>query len=205
MPGRCFLAFDLPDPALDLLARVREAFVADAPAWKGERWVRRELQHITVKFIGALDDASLPEAKEELGRIAAGFEPFELRLDGVRAVPSARRASMLWAELGGDVEASTELAGHIDATLAERFDVEAAGKPHRPHVTLVRARRPRRAPQEALQAGSAMLEAGKEEERAVSVPSVTLYASTLSQHGPTYEVLAGFRLGQGTSGAMHPR
>jgi 2'-5' RNA ligase len=196
MPARCFLALDLPAAARTTLADTRAALLDRAPAWEGEKWVAAELLHVTVKFIGALDDAAVPDLLAGLETALDANEAFELTLAGVRAVPSARRATMLWATLDGDTSACGALHARADLLLSERFGVEADRRAFSPHVTLVRSRATRRVPAGALAAAEAVLSAaGKDPDGFVSVRALTLYASTLGPAGPTYETLGEVPLG----------
>ena len=190
MPARCFVAIDLPSGTQALLARAGEAFLADAPSWTGEKWVRPRLMHVTVRFAGPVPDPAVPELLEALAAELAGARAFGMRLEAVHAVPAARRASMLWAGIGGDVNAGRELQASVERVLARRFGVEPERRAYTPHVTLVRARSPRQAPDDALAAASDVLQgAGKEADGFLSVRLITLYASTLGEGGPHYERL----------------
>lgn len=195
MPGRCFLGIALPRGVLHLLAEAERAFLAHAHGWTDDKWVRRELQHVTLKFIGPLPDQSVDEAVAALGEALSQVPPFSLTLSGVRAVPSPRRASMLWAVFEGDVAAAASLARACDEVLAEGFGVEADTRSFKPHTTLVRTRKPRSAHEDAMQAAADAIQRGKDADRLVSVRHVTLYSSTLGPGGPSYERLSEIPLG----------
>jgi 2'-5' RNA ligase len=196
VPARCFLAIDLPAGTQAVLVRAGEAFVESVPSWAGEKWVRPHLLHVTVRFVGTLPDPAAPRLLEALAAELSGVRPFSLRLADVRAVPTARSASMLWAGIEGDADASHELNECAERVLTGRFGVEPDRRGYSPHVTLVRARVPRRAPHGALVAAACVLEAaGKEPDGFLSVRSITLYASTLGTGGPHYERLGEVPLG----------
>jgi len=191
VPGRCFLAITLPDPVLATLASARRAFLEQAPAWAGEKWVRPGLLHVTVAFLGDVPDERLPCLLEALRSVGAVVPPIELHLSGVRAVPSQRRASMVWALLDGDVAAATWVRD--EALLAAGRSAE--GRPFAPHVTLVRARGERRVHHPALQAAADVVsDCGKAGVGTMSVPSLTVFSSTLDGAGPTYRELARIEL-----------
>ncbi len=197
MPSRCFLAIDLVEPCRDALSSARDALLDSDPSWAKEKWVRDGDRHVTVKFIGPVPDDRLDALVETIGRVAADHAPLELRLTGLRAVPSARRARMLWADMDCDDGTLSALAADIDRTLGDEFGVDSDGRPFAAHVTLARSRRPRPVRDEALGAGALALTSGEPSVRNVSVPSVTLYSSTLSPDGPTYEVISTIPLGGG--------
>lgn len=194
MPGRCFLAIPLLEPAVGALVAARTAFLDASPAWAGEKWVRSELLHVTVAYFGDVSDARLAPLLAGLEGLAAKTPPFALSFTGARAVPSRRRASMVWASLDGDTDAISAVR---DGAL------EAAGcapDPRRfiPHITLTRARRTKRVHHPALDAASDILsEAGKTPVGTVSVLSLTVFSSTLDSAGPSYRVLARIALSGG--------
>lgn len=192
MPGRVFAAIELPPAARELLSHSMDALLAGQPVWRGEKPVAAGLLHCTVAFLGAVPDTALADVLYAMGAAAASVEPFEMRLEDIRAVPSARRASMVWATLSGDADAAGALAaavGRATGLMSER--------PFRPHVTLARARRTRSVTAEALEAArSALSDAGREADRIMSVRRVTVFASTLGSEGPSYERLAELPLGR---------
>jgi 2'-5' RNA ligase len=109
-------------------------------------------------------------------------------------MPSASRAGMVWATLDDPGSRAAGLA----ATVAYAAGLPSEAHPFRPHVTLIRARRPRRiAPVALASATCALSETGKEVDRTVSVRSATVYSSTLGASGPSYAPLATLQLGGG--------
>ncbi len=189
MPGRCFLAIGLPAAPVRIIERSCRAFRDAAPLWAGEKWVRPELLHITLRFIGKLPDGSLPDLLAALRETCATHPRHELRLTGVRAVPAPRCADMLWATWDGDLVAVTALARDISAALTSSIGLASDHRAFTAHTTLVRARGRRAAPESALHAADEVMTLGKEADRSMSVPHVTLYESTLGSGGPLYTVL----------------
>jgi len=182
---RCFLALTLPESVVRTLVSARERFLIEAPGWAGEKWVATPNLHVTVAFLGDLDDSAVRAAGRRLTEAASGVRAFDLLLGGVAAVPSPRAATMLWATLD-DAEGRLVPLRDVLMTAFPRVAVDPR-KPLRPHITLVRARSERRAEAGALAAASALLEAlGKEPEGVVSVRSATLFSSTLRPAGPEY-------------------
>lgn len=186
MPGRCFIAVDLPESARAALGAAQTFLQDAAPDWRGEKWVGEDLLHVTLAFLGAVADPALEATLAALGPAAATSGPFDVRLTGVRAIPNTRRASMLWAT----ADTTCDLGPLRDALL-DAAGCSSDDRPFRSHVTLVRARRPKRIDAAAIAASSEILSAyGKGPDGSVSVRSLTVYASTLGPGGPAYEPLA---------------
>jgi 2'-5' RNA ligase len=189
VPSRCFVAVTLSTDAVALLGDARLAFLETAPEWAGEKWVRPENLHLTLKFAGALPDPALEDVLHALRAVCAEVAAFRLTLASVRATPSPQRAQTLWSTLEGDTGTCADLALGIDGALVSGFHVQSDTRTFRPHVTLARARAHRRAPLDAIAAATSRIASGKETDRSVSVHSVTLLSSTLGPGGPHYESL----------------
>jgi 2'-5' RNA ligase len=187
MPDRVFVAIDLDERTRASLAAATAAVLRADPSWAGEKPVAPLLLHVTIAFVGPVPDAALDALIGRLRRATGTVDPFELTADGVRAMPSASRANMVWATFA-DPGAR---AGRLATTIADAAGLPDAPHPFRPHVTLIRARRPRGiAPAAIAAAEHALSETGKEADRIVSVRSATVYSSTLGASGPTYAALA---------------
>lgn len=195
MPARSFLAVELPDSSRALIAGACAEFRAVAPAWAGEKWVAPALLHITVKFIGALPDPSVIPLLEALREESARHAPLQLEVADIRAVPSLRRASMLWARVGGEIERCELLASGLEGVLEQMLGVARDTRTFRPHLTLVRAREHRAVAETTLEAVNTYLrEPARAGGRAMSVPYVTLFSSTLGTAGPAYRELGSIPL-----------
>lgn len=197
-PTRCFVAIGLSDDVREVLGEARSTLEVAAPAWRGEKWVPAENLHITLKFLGDLDDDALARMRASLAAELIDAARCTLALRGLRAVPNARRCSMVWACLEDVDGGCTRLAGRVEhATVTVGAD--PAIKPFAPHVTLVRARRPKRL--EAVALSSANDRLG---ERAgfMSVPRVMLFSSTLTNASPVYEIIESWALSGGQNGSV---
>jgi len=130
---RLFVACELPDGVRRALGRVQD----DLRGLGAERlrWVRPEGIHITLKFLGGVDEGRVGKLEAAL---AAAVAPFELRLGfGKLGNFGGSRARVLWIGLDGDVSGLSELAGRIDAAL-EPLGFPRERRPFAAHVTLAR-------------------------------------------------------------------
>lgn len=208
---RVFVGLELSDDARRGLSAVAALVRRLDPAWGAEKWVAPENLHVTLAFAGGLDEASTRGLVASLGPALARLEPEDVVLRGLVAVPSPRRAVMLWAVPGCDTPGVSAVAAEVMRLVAEAGGVNDE-RPFRAHLTLVRARRPRRvaraildeawgvAADPASASGSASAShdpelVGKPAERIVSGGAVTVFSSTLTPRGPIYEVLARIPVG----------
>ncbi|MCP9953236.1 RNA 2',3'-cyclic phosphodiesterase [Actinomadura madurae] len=137
---RLFVAL-VPPP--DVLDELEEAVRPHADAVPGLRWIRRDLMHVTLTFLGEVDDRTLERLLPRLERAVGRHERMALSLAGAGAFPgSGAHARVLWTGLYGDrrrlarLAASTTAAGRRVGTLPDKH------KGFRPHMTLARTRRP---------------------------------------------------------------
>jgi 2'-5' RNA ligase len=101
----------------------------------GARWIDPENYHLTLRFIGDIDDATAHEAADALGRVRRA--PFDLHLDGVISFggrkPRAIVAAMSQPQALMDLQAEQE-------RLMQRLGLAPEGRKYIPHVTLARLR-----------------------------------------------------------------
>jgi RNA 2',3'-cyclic 3'-phosphodiesterase len=181
---RSFVALELPGHVTAALLGAGEAIRQAAPDWRGEKWVAEPNLHVTLKFLGTVDTATLGRLRDSLTSSLQAHEVFEMRLEGVRGAPRARHA-MLWATFSDAGGSCAALATTVEAAAAS-CGLERDERRFVPHVTLVRARRARRLSADSLTSANAML---AEQDISMSVLSATLFASTLTPRGPVYERL----------------
>ena len=145
----------------------------------------RENFHITLKFLGATDDARVPSIVDALHAASAGHRAFTLEIRGLGAFPSPTRPRVLWAGVLRGGEALGVLAGAVDDALgALGFEREA--RAFTAHVTLARVREPRRVPPLA----DAIARANAQPFGGPLIDHVALMRSDLSPRGARYTALA---------------
>lgn len=134
---RLFVALEVGTEVRDgLTGLIEELRAVDAAAGRSKaRWVRAENLHMTLKFIGNVDDGRLPEIREALSEVHPD-SVVEMRFRGLGFFPNDRRPRVLWA----GIEASPNLAplaGEISTRL-EQLDIPRETREFAPHLTLAR-------------------------------------------------------------------
>jgi 2'-5' RNA ligase len=180
---RAFLGIDLDAEVRSDLVSLSETVRHAVPAWTGEKWVPADNLHLTLRFLGSIDPDTADNLVTRLSLELHGVESFILPcLTPVEPVPGSRRARMLWTRYEDPDGRCAALSGTVDDVLTE-FGIGPEERPFVPHVTLVRARRPRpfACPAElsATRTCSPM-----------SVDCVTLFSSELNRSGPRYDRIA---------------
>ena len=187
LTGRLFFAVPVPGPARAPLEAVLgdvERLLPRARLTAAGGW------HLTLAFLGQVR-AELADAVVRVGEAAAAAaRPVRLTLEGGGAFPSARRARVLWAGVGGDAEALVELAAALTAA-CRAAGLRSEERPLVPHLTLARLPEPAPVPPEALDLViSAAAAAPPWQAR-----SLACYRSTLTNRGARYQVVRSFPLG----------
>jgi 2'-5' RNA ligase len=101
----------------------------------GARWITPDNYHLTLRFIGDVDEVTAQEVALALGRVRRA--PFELHMEGLASFggrrPRAVVANVAPAQALLDVQAEQE-------RLMQRIGLEPEGRKYTPHVTLARLR-----------------------------------------------------------------
>ena len=170
-----------------IAARLRTALEPHAKA----SWVRRDRMHVTLHFVGAVDDAVEQRIRTALAASIAEA-PFDVSFEGVGFFPERGAPRVLWLGIRDGLEPLRRL---YTATLAglgtagvglglSRALPDRTVEPFTPHLTVARFRD--RVPR-GTAAEIARIPASAGPSR---IDRVTLYESRLSPAGPTYVPLA---------------
>jgi 2'-5' RNA ligase len=186
--ARTFIAIELPPQVRTHLADCQQRLKR---AEGDVRWVRPDLIHLTLVFLGDVPTEMLADLEKSVREALAPFGALTLRVQGAGRFPPRGLPRTIWIGLE---DPSGNLA-KLQAALA-RATVAFAEKPedraYTPHLTLGRVKSPRGGRDLAgaidAMAGATgpSLEAGE----------VTIFKSDLSPQGPTYTALARITLQQ---------
>ncbi len=137
-PIRSFVAVPLPE---QVRADVAAAAGELARSLPGVKWSRKlENLHVTVKFLGPVEEAKLAALGGALAAALAGLPRFRIEVRGMGAFPSARRANVLWAGVSDGDGRLGAVAAVVEETAARLGLGERADRPFRAHVTVGRSK-----------------------------------------------------------------
>lgn len=186
---RTFIAFDLPDALrteLQAASQRLQRKLAAAPL----RWVAADSIHLTLKFLGEIEEGQVAAVVERLQAAAASIAPLEISLTQLGAFPTAQRPRVLWAGLRAPA-ALGELQLAVEVQLAQ-LGFPPEGRPFTPHLTLARAQRDARPAQ--LAAVAPALAAESLEPLTAALREITLFQSQLNRGGAVYNPLVRIHL-----------
>lgn len=136
---------------------------------KGVRWVCGRPIHLTLKFLGEVEESRVPTLREALACVR--MAPFEIRVRGIGSFPR-----VIWAGVEGPV-----------ASLAERIEAACIplgfareDRPFKPHATIGRVKKGRVRCESDADFGAQRVE------------SFALMKSDLRPEGPVYTELETF-------------
>ena len=135
---RLFVSIAPPAAALDQVAAVTAPL---RDAWPQLRWTDRRSWHLTLAFLGEVDEAIAGRLGPRLERAAHRHQALTLSMAGAGAFARPARARVLWAGIGGDIRGLTALAGSVAAGCRRAgAPPPDPGRGFKPHLTLAYCR-----------------------------------------------------------------
>lgn len=125
---RLFIALTPPVPVRDTLAR-------EAQPLPGVTWTRPEQLHVTLRFLGDVDEERIAPLIDRLRSVSVA--PFILPVETVGTFPPGRPARVLWAGVGAGHPRLFQLRQRLDDTLLA-FGLPLDVRSFHPHLTLAR-------------------------------------------------------------------
>ena len=131
---RTFIAIEVGPPASTVLSR----YLADwSSVVKNVRWTRAEQMHVTLKFLGEVDNRDLPQICNATREICAAIDPFVATLNAFGTFPKGKPPRVLWAGFDHGVQEMVELNTRLESSLAD-IGIPRETRAFRPHLTLGR-------------------------------------------------------------------
>ncbi len=149
------------------------------------RWVKPENLHLTLRFIGEVENGAADDLDAALSGIVAPV--FDLCISGVGHFGKADAARTLWAGIETN-DALNQLQAKVESAVV-RAGLPAAQRRFLPHITLARPKRSPANRVEQFVADHAGFHAGP-----IIIDHVTLYSSFLSSSGAIYRPEAEYPL-----------
>jgi 2'-5' RNA ligase len=168
---RLFTAIEIPEGVRMHLALLQ----AGVP---GARWTQPENFHLTLRFIGEVDEATARDVDDALSGVRAGA--FEVSLRGVGEF-GGRDPHAIWAGVA-PCPPLHHLAAKIESAL-QRMGLPAETRKYAPHVTLARLRDSPVAKVQAFLGAHGLFESS-----VFAVRSFALFSSFQTTRGSQYRV-----------------
>jgi 2'-5' RNA ligase len=187
---RAFIAVDIPE---DVRVAIGDAQARLTRAHVGVKisWTKVESIHVTLQFLGYVEEVAVEKIKTALQAVAENHAPFELSVRGAGAFPNENRARVLWVGCEDTEGRLKALAGAVEAAM-QPLGFEPEHREFSAHLTLGRVKFPR--PDAAL---TRALDSVKNEAfGTMRVESMHLFESQLHPQGSVYRKLSSHKLGE---------
>lgn len=186
---RTFIAIDLDPEIKNALCRLIDELAGLDQGKRNIKWVARQGMHLTLKFLGEIEEKKAREVENILNKTAENSSSFQLRVKGMGCFPpQTRYPRVLWVGVDGE-EALLSLQSHLET------EMEKAGFPREqrkfhPHLTLGRVKNP-----SALGETLSLLEKSKDRIFGeMKAEKITFFQSVLKPSGAEYSVISEYKL-----------
>jgi 2'-5' RNA ligase len=186
---RTFIAVELGKAVRERIVKLQDSLASAASEVK---WVEPENLHVTLLFLGEVDDREVHRVCRIAVDSASGQPGFVMTVESAGCFPNPRHPRILWVGVG---QGARELIGLHDA-LEEplmQMGYRREDRPYTPHITIGRVRSARST--EAL--ANALVRQGGWQGGEVGVGELLVMGSELMPRGPVYTILGRAPLGRG--------
>ena len=133
---RTFIAIELNKEIKDSLTEIQKELESSQADIK---WVKPENIHLTLKFLGEVKEAKIPEIIQRLQEFGDQIKPFTVRISDLGAFPSPTSARVIWAGVKEETTELMKLAEIIEDGLV-KLGFPKESRKFSAHLTLGRLR-----------------------------------------------------------------
>lgn len=184
---RTFIAVDISEDIRAAAVALQERLARTEAQVK---WVEPDSMHITLLFLGEVDDRELHSICRVVQDVAARQPSFPLRVSGVGAFPSIRRPKILWAGITDGADALKRIYDSLEPKLLDLGCYRKEERGYTPHLTLGRVKAERDGFTLAKELPRCLAWDGG----STTVDEVLVFSSVLERDGPIYTVLGRGKL-----------
>jgi 2'-5' RNA ligase len=186
---RTFIAVDLGKPIRERIVLLQESL---ARTGNEVKWVEPENIHLTLLFLGEVDDRELISVCRAVSDVGKWLAPFVISVEQIGCFPNLRRPRILWVGVGTGAPEVVALHDALEPPLLALGCYRREDRPYTPHITCGRARG------DAISFKLTEAIAKKSDWQAgeTEVGEVLVMSSELTPKGPIYTVLSRAKLGE---------
>lgn len=191
---RTFIAVDINKAIRDRAVALQDKL---AQTSSDVKWVEPENMHITLLFLGEVNDRDIVDICDSVAEVCQEHAPFAMTIESVGAFPTSRRPRTLWMGVGEGKQELTALHDALEPPLLDLGCYRREGRSYTPHLTLGRVKSDR--PSDEL--ATALAKHTDWHGGQTLVREVLVMSSELTSDGPTYTVLSRASLEGGAESA----
>lgn len=189
MKKRLFIAIPLDEDWLGAFGDFQKRCDGETKELRDFRWTKVDNLHITICFLGWIEEERVPEIPQKLKEVLEGVKHFELEFENITFAPPRKTPYMIWGVFKNS-RAYQELAKSVNEAMKEFSEevVSEEGRESISHITLARFKDGR------ISKHKDILELFSAKENILRVDNIQLMESKLSPAGPTYSIVENFNL-----------
>ncbi len=187
---RTFIAIDVDDSVLDRLIELQETL---ARSGTDVKWVEPDNLHLTLLFLGEVEDKQLHEVCRAIAAVSAEHAPFAMSLEKVGCFPNLRRPRILWVGVGEGLQEVVKLHDDLEEPLLDMGCYRREERDYTPHLTLGRVK----GDKVTFKLNELISKNQGWTGGQSTIREVLVMSSTLRADGPEYTVMARAKLGGG--------
>ena len=186
---RLFIAINLPKNIKDSLFKSQKSISGNLAKIN---WVAKKNLHITLKFLGNVEDNKIENLIELASKAVAGTGSFKAKFKGVGTFPGGSNPRIIWVGTDEGGDKLCNLAKNLEETLSNA-GYKSEEREFRPHITIGRIKG-----KTGLDKLKEKLLAHKESEFGEAlIDRIHVMKSTLTPKGPLYEKIQPLDLARG--------
>lgn len=180
---RSFIAIDLPVRIKDSLCRLQDEIRQSAARVS---WVKPAAMHLTMKFLGEIDERQIEAIAAAIRDIALKKAGFDIKLDTLGAFPQLHAPRIIWVGVKQGGAQLENIAAELEEAL-DKLGIASEERRFHPHITIGRVRDDTKRKElsgRLLELKDKLLSA-----EAFRANKIGLFKSELTPQGPIYELL----------------
>jgi RNA 2',3'-cyclic 3'-phosphodiesterase len=147
------------------------------------KWDTKDKFHITLKFLGDIEESALKEMTDNVKTELVNFNQFKITYKGVGAFPNLKFPRIIWIGCESENDRINKLSKIID-DIAFNYNFEKEKKKFHPHITLGRVKGER-----GIQEIITLLNENRFDEFTGNIESIEVMQSTLLSSGSIYKII----------------
>jgi RNA 2',3'-cyclic 3'-phosphodiesterase len=187
MKIRTFIAVDVPseikDKIYDIVEELKKVGV-------GVKWEEKEKFHITLKFLGDVNEEAIDSIYRVLSDALKGFGKFSVNYRGIGCFPDVKRPRVIWVGCVDNSGKLFELQKIVEERLSE-LGFEKEEREFHPHITLGRVKNLKN-----VERLINKIESINFETEPAEIAEVLIMKSDLKPSGSVYTILKKIKLGE---------
>jgi len=186
---RVFIAVDINEQVKAAIKQLQKRLMdATSTGSKDIAWVRPDAMHLTLKFLGEINDNLLVGVCNAVKEVSEEHKGFDLDIENVGSF-GGKSARVLWVGFGAGSDQITTIAQDIEQRL-EKIGFSREARLFTAHLTLCRIK--------SFKAGVELTNLVEDykgfKAGTVFIDSIRIYQSQLTPQGPVYTVLGSYKL-----------